>query len=91
MTDIKELLSLVAQSPRADADLAKAALERIVELETVCSESYQVLGSLAGDIGIFNEWAVTKALDNAGLHKLLHCDVLPFPSFAIAAQSKEQG
>ncbi|QDJ35871.1 hypothetical protein CBR67_03955 [Bordetella hinzii] len=47
----------------------------------VCAELYQVIGSLASDLGVFDHPKVVKALDNAADHALVHDDVLPFPSF----------
>jgi hypothetical protein len=82
MTDIKELLSLVAQSPRADSDLAKAALERIVELE-----AYEARF----------EWIVDNCNVEGGGHGFTifvpidHEDIGCGIDAAIAAQSKEQG
>jgi hypothetical protein len=45
----------------------------------VCAESYQVIGLLADSLGQFDHPQVTKALDNAADHTLIHKDVLPFP------------
>ncbi|UTC25988.1 dtDP-6-deoxy-L-hexose 3-0-methyltransferase [Phage vB_KsaM-C1] len=54
-------------------------LERIAELETVCAESYQVVGVLADAAGVFEtSGAVSKAMDNLSAAKLVHQDVLPF-------------
>lgn len=47
----------------------------------VCAELYQVIGSLASDLGVFDHPKVVKALDNASQHAMVHDDVLPFPSF----------
>lgn len=53
--------------------------QRIAELETVCAESYQVVGALADAAGVFEtSEAVSKALDNLSYAKLTHEDVLPF-------------
>lgn len=52
--------------------------QRIAELETVCAESYQVVGSLAGSMGVFNDLPTIKALDNLSAAQLHHKDVLPF-------------
>src|SRR5690606_4007224 len=43
---------------------------------------YQVIGSLASDLGVFGHTKVVKALDNASEHAMVHDDVLPFPSFS---------
>lgn len=53
--------------------------QRIAELETVCAESYQVVGALADAAGVFEASdEVSKALDNLSAAKLVHKDVLPF-------------
>ncbi|KCB31569.1 hypothetical protein L541_3170 [Bordetella hinzii CA90 BAL1384] len=59
--------------PAGDAEYPLAA--------KVCAELYQVIGSLASDLGVFDHPKVVKALDNAADHALVHDDVLPFPSF----------
>lgn len=51
--------------------------KRITELETICAESYQVIGALAGEAIEHPE--VQKALDNASQQRLVHQDLLPFP------------
>jgi len=52
---------------------------RIEELETLCGELYQVIGTLANAHGdLFDHPAVIKALDNASGAKFIHEDVLPF-------------
>lgn len=51
----------------------------IAELQTICAESYQVVGALADAAGVFETSdAVSKALDNLSAAKLVHEDVLPF-------------
>lgn len=63
--------SLLAERDAKDA--------RIAELQTICAESYQVVGALADAAGVFEESdAVSKALDNLSAAKLVHQDVLPF-------------
>lgn len=54
---------------------------QLEELKDVCAEAYQVVGSLASDLGVFNHSKVQKVLDNLSLEKLSHHDVLPWPSF----------
>lgn len=64
-----------------DADKAENAQlrQRVAELETICAESYQVVGALADAAGVFETSdAVSKALDNLSDAKLVHEDVLPF-------------
>jgi len=57
-----------------------SALKRIAELERICAEAYQVVGILADECGRFGDDHVIKALDNLSQAKILHDDVLPFPS-----------
>lgn len=53
------------------------------ELKTICAETYQVVGSLASDLGIFESSdRLVKVLDNLSQQKRVHTDVLPWPSFA---------
>ena len=52
---------------------------RIAQLEELCAEAYQVIGSLAECAGMFETRAVEKALDNLSQLKMVHNDVLPFP------------
>lgn len=58
----------------------KVLLEHIEELETLCGEAYQVIGVLSDDCGRFQDQEVQDVLDNLGDQKLIHKDVLPFPS-----------
>lgn len=53
--------------------------KRISELEQVCAELYQVIGSLASYAGVFDHADVERALDNASEAKLVHVDLLPWP------------
>lgn len=55
-------------------------LARIKELESICYETYQVVGVLAEDCGRFGDADVDKALDNLSQTKLVHEDLLPFES-----------
>ena len=58
---------------------------RIDELEMVCDETYQVVGSLSNDLGdAFDHDKTMWALDNLAAHKIIHDDVLPYPSFSKA-------
>lgn len=52
------------------------------EAATVCGEAYQVVGSLLSDLGVFDTPEAEKILDNLSEHRLVHNDVLPWPSFA---------
>lgn len=51
---------------------------RIDELETICAEAYQVVGTLASLADVFETDAVEKILDNLSEARLVHDDVLPF-------------
>lgn len=53
---------------------------RVEELEKVCAQTYQVVGSMASDLGQFEHEKVIQALDNLSRMRLVH-RVLPFPSF----------
>lgn len=47
-------------------------------LPTVCAEAYQVVGVMAEALGVFDDVAIQKVMDNLAQQKLVHCDVLPF-------------
>jgi hypothetical protein len=51
------------------------------EAEQVCAEAYQVVGSLLSDLGQFDSERGQKILDNLSEGKMIHADVLPWPSF----------
>lgn len=52
---------------------------KIAELKRICAESYQVVGWLAYECGIFETSdEVSKALDNLSRQRLVHRDVIPF-------------
>lgn len=75
-----------------DHDQAQRAV--IAELRNLCLKAYQVVGSLAGDAGMFEHTATIKVLDNlsmAGVGKPVpHKELLPFPaSQKIEQQAKE--
>ncbi|VAE94193.1 hypothetical protein [Enterobacter hormaechei] len=48
------------------------------DLPTVCAEAYQVVGVMAEALGVFDDAAIQKVMDNLAQQKLVHCDVLPF-------------
>lgn len=54
---------------------------RQLDAEEVCAEVYQVVGSLLSDLGIFETHRAEKILDNLSQAKMVHDDVLPWPSF----------
>ena len=51
---------------------------RVRELEAVCGETYQVIGSLLSDVGLFGTERGDKVLDNLYEGRLVHQDVLPW-------------
>lgn len=51
------------------------------EAEQVCAEAYQVVGSLLSDLGKFDTDEAEKILDNLSQAKMVHKDVLPWPSY----------
>lgn len=67
-----------------DMDLLKFANALIdlkhEELVRIIAENYQVMAVLANDCGQFGSEHVMKALDNAAEMRIVHDDVLPFPS-----------
>jgi hypothetical protein len=63
------------------ADLITKLSKQVDELESVCGEAYQVVGSLLSDVGQFESDHGTKILDNLSEARLVHKDVLPWPSF----------
>lgn len=52
------------------------------DAEQVCAEAYQVVGSLLSDLGQFESDHAEKILDNLSQARMVHADVLPWPSFA---------
>lgn len=66
--------------------MATAEQERIEELEIVCGELYQVIGSLADFAGLFDHPDVIRALDNASDNALTHKDLLPWPKVPLGDQ-----
>lgn len=65
---------------RLQQELAKITAEHD-ELRTVCAEAYQVVGSLLSDLGKFETTEAERILDNLSEARLVHTDVLPWPSF----------
>jgi hypothetical protein len=53
--------------------------KRIAELERICAELYQVIGSMADHVGCFDHPDVQRALDNASKARLVHRDLTPWP------------
>jgi hypothetical protein len=50
------------------------------ELICIIAQCYQVIGVLANECGRFDDEHVMKALDNTSGMRMIHDDVLPFPS-----------
>jgi hypothetical protein len=74
----KEKFAALATQPQAP----QGGEAEIDELKTICAETYQVVGSLASDLGIFgSSEQLAKVLDNLSQQKRVHADVLPWPSF----------
>jgi hypothetical protein len=57
------------------------------EAELVCYEAYQVVGSLLSDLGVFDTDEAERILDNLCQARLVHQNVLPWPSFAPKEQN----
>ena len=53
--------------------------KRLVELERVLGELYQVLGVLADYADVYDHPDVQRALDNAARGRMIHRDLLPWP------------
>jgi hypothetical protein len=51
------------------------------EWAQLLSEAYVIVGSLAMDLDVLDEPHVTKALENFAEQRLVHGEVLPFPSY----------
>ena len=51
------------------------------ELQTLFAETYQVVGSLLSDLGKFDTPEGQKILDNLSQQRLVHTDILPWPSY----------
>jgi hypothetical protein len=60
-----------------------ANYERIMELERICDEAYQVIGSIAGEFHIMESPDVQRVLDNLSEKKLVHKDILPWPKSSL--------
>lgn len=60
------------------------------DVSTVLAEAYQVVGVMAEALGVFNDTAVQKVMDNLSQQKLVHADVLPFSLPAAPEQQNVQ-
>jgi hypothetical protein len=61
-------------------------MSRIEELECVCAELYQVIGTLADYAGVFDHPDVQRALDQASKARLIYDDLLPWPRTPLPAE-----
>ena len=48
------------------------------DVSTVLAETYQVVGVMTEALGVFDDTAVQKVMDNLSQQKLIHREVLPF-------------
>lgn len=77
--DIYDMLRTDYEIKGSLVDFVDYQTKRVTELESICVESYQVVGALVDAAGVFEtSEAVSKALDNLSEAKLVHEDVLPF-------------
>ncbi len=67
-----------------DPAVIRRAMERTLKARTelldLIGEAYQVVGILADECGRFDDLHVTKMMDNLAAGRMVHADVLPFPS-----------
>jgi hypothetical protein len=61
------------------------------EAQRVCWEAYQVVGSLLSDLGIFDTPEAERILDNLSQARIVHQNVLPWPSFAPSSTQQGEG
>lgn len=61
------------------------------ELRTICAEAYQVVGSLLSDLGKFDTPEAGKILDNLSQQRMVHHDVLPWPSYESGVKDGRHG
>lgn len=87
----KELARVIEDLQRANEaavlHLQNMAKE-IADLNTICSESYQVVGALSYKCGLFAHPKTIKALDNLSSAELIHDDVLPYQPWASILESE---
>ena len=62
----------------------------LTEMRNVGGEAYQVVGSLLTDLGKFGTEEGDKILDNLEAGRMLHTDVLPWPSYALPPLSDKE-
>lgn len=66
---------------RGDGEAARSSVGGDDGVFQVLAEAYQVVGALLSDVGAFDTDHAQKILDNLSQQKLVHDDVLPWPSF----------
>lgn len=59
------------------------ALEELEQAQMVLGEAYQVVGSMLSDLGQFETDRAEHILDNLSQMRMVHDDVLPWPSFEV--------
>ncbi|WP_227013087.1 hypothetical protein [Enterobacter cloacae complex sp. P47BA] len=86
-----EKTSFLLQVYRAGAQGADGNYPVVQDgLPAVCAEAYQVVGVMAEALGVFDDAAIQKVMDNLAQQKLVHCDVLPFSLPAAPQQEVTQ-
>lgn len=80
-----------------DDEFALLSVSKLLEIASaaampdsarVCMEAYQVVGSLLSDLGHFESEQGRKILDNLSEARMVHNDVLPWPSFEHAPREE---
>jgi hypothetical protein len=73
----------IRKLPGAEPRVETGPSTDVNELQRICSEAYQVVGSLLSDLGKFDTPEAEKILDNLSQQRLVHDDVLPWPSYGV--------
>lgn len=68
-------------NPMRPADVLRRYIDQAEQMEMVLAQAYQVVGSLLEDVGAFDTEEATKILDNLSQMRLVHQNLLPWPSF----------
>lgn len=88
--------SIVFKNERQFEQTARALYKKktvsaeLQQVKDVCSEAYQVVGSLLVDVGQFKSQRAQKILDNLQEARRIHDDVLPWPSFTKDVTEQEK-
>jgi hypothetical protein len=72
--------------PMSPAGVAPGPSEANAEAEMVCAEAYQAVGCMLSDLGQFDSERGQKLLDNLSRARMVHQDILPWPSFEAPSQ-----